>query len=200
MSESKGLKNGHLAFVNEYFLCNMNATDAYANTHPKASRESARRLASQLLTNVDIQEEIQRRLKEKQLSVDEVLARLGDMARADMRDFIKPIDVGGGRTVIMVDLGKALEEGKTHLIKKTKYNAQGGLEIELHDSQAALLNIGRHHGLFTDKIEVKLAKELEGILGTIEGVLDADSYQRVLQAIIGSSEGSTEETQSDSTS
>lgn len=153
MSEKGGLKNGHLAFVNEYFLCNMNATDAYANTHPKATRESARRLGSQLLTNVDIQEEIQRRLEEKQLSADEVLSRLGDMARADMRDFIKAFEIGE-KTAVLVDLGKALEEGKTHLIKKLKYNAQGGLEIELHDSQSALEKLGRHHKLFTDVQEV----------------------------------------------
>lgn len=152
MAEKGGLKNGHLAFVNEYFLCNMNATDAYANTHPKATRESARRLGSQLLTNVDIQEEIQRRLEEKQLSADEVLARLGDMARADMRDFIKAFEIGE-KTAVLVDLGKALEEGKTHLIKKLKYNAQGGLEIELHDSQSALEKLGRHHNLFKDSVE-----------------------------------------------
>jgi phage terminase small subunit len=136
------------AFIDEYFICGMNATEAarrvgysdhYLNTN-----------ASKLLRNTTISEEIDRRLKEKQLSSDEVLARLSDMARADMRDFIKPIDVGNDRIVVMVDLGKALAEGKTHLIKKVKYNAQGGLEIELHDSQAALEKMGRHYGLFKD--------------------------------------------------
>jgi len=49
----------------------MNATDAYATLHPKATRESARRLGSLLLTNIDVSEEIKRRLKEKHLSADE---------------------------------------------------------------------------------------------------------------------------------
>lgn len=197
MSESKGLKNGHLAFVNEYFLCNMNATDAYANTHPKATRESARRLGSQLLTNVDIQEEIQRRLKEKQLSADEVLVLLTDQARGNIADFLS---FYSGVKLPVLDLEKANQAGKMRLVKKLKYGKAGSIEFELYDAQAALVHIGKHHGLFTDKIEVKLAKELEAILATIEGVLDVDSYQRVLQAIVSGGEGGSEETQSVSSS
>jgi phage terminase small subunit len=140
------------AFIDEYFICGMNATEAARRVG--YSERSIRSIASETLAKPDIQEEIQRRLKERQLSADEVLARLSDMARADMRDFIKPIDVGNDRIVMLVDLGKALAEGKTHLIKKVKYNAQGGLEIELHDSQAALEKVGRHYGLFKDVQEV----------------------------------------------
>lgn len=130
----------------------MNATEAARRAG--YSERSIRSIASENLTKPDIQEEIDRRLKERQLSANEVLARLSDMASADMRDFIKFFDVGNDRIVPMVDLGKALAEGKTHLIKKVKYNAQGGLEIELHDSQAALEKIGRYHKLFTDKVEI----------------------------------------------
>lgn len=138
-------------FIEEYFLCGMNATEAarragYSDNYLHTN-------ASKLLQNTTIAGEIERRLKERQLSADEVLARLSDMARADMRDFIKPIDVGNDRIVMLVDLGKALADGKTHLIKKVKYNAQGGLEIELHDPQAALEKVGRHYGLFKDSVE-----------------------------------------------
>lgn len=144
-----GLSKKDQAFVNEYFLCGMNATETarrlgYAHPNVQGPR---------LLVKVSIAEEIQRRLTERQMSADEVLARLTDMARADMRDFVKSFEIVG-KTAIMVDLGKALEEGKTHLIKKIKYNAQGGLEIELHDAQAALEKVGRHYGLFRDVQEV----------------------------------------------
>lgn len=135
-------------FVNEYLKC-WNASEAArrAGYNGKSNVVGPR-----LLANVSIKAEITARIEELKMSADEVLIRLGDMARADMRDFIKPFEVGE-KTIVMVDLGKALEEGKTHLIKKLKYNAQGGLEIELHDSQAALEKLGRHHGLFTDKVE-----------------------------------------------
>ena len=69
------LSKNHQNFINEYFLQGMNGTDAYQAVYPKASRESARREASRLLTHVDIQAEISRRLKETQLSADEVLHR-----------------------------------------------------------------------------------------------------------------------------
>jgi phage terminase small subunit len=146
-----GLSKKQQAFIDEYFLCGMNATEAARRAG--YSDHLLNTNASKLLQNTTISQEIDRRLKEKQLSADEVLARLSDMARADMRDFIKPIDVGNDRIVMLVDLGKALAEGKSHLIKKVKYNAQGGLEIELHDSQAALEKVGRHYALFTDKVE-----------------------------------------------
>lgn len=139
------------AFIEEYFLCGMNATEAARRAG--YSDNLLHTNASKILQNTTVAAEIDRRLKERQLSADEVLARLSDMARADMRDFIRFIDVGNNRIVPMVDLGKALAEGKTHLIKKVKYNSQGGLEIELHDSQAALEKVGRHYGLFTDKVE-----------------------------------------------
>jgi hypothetical protein len=31
---------------------------------------------------------------------------------------------------------------------------KNGLEVKLHDKQAALVNVGRHLGMFTDKVEV----------------------------------------------
>lgn len=195
---ASGKEKKHQAFVDEYFLCGMNQTEAYMRVYPKSSYDAARANAARLIADDSIQEEITRRLKEKQLSADEVLARLGDMARSNIADF------SGVRH------GSDLKDiyDKTHVVKKFKRRvnrtAYGSevetVELELYDAQSALEKIGKHHGLFTDKIEVKLAKELDTILATIEGVLDADSYQRVLQAIISSSEGGSEETQSDSDS
>lgn len=178
MSESKGLRNGHLAFVNEYFLCNMNATDAYAKTHPKATRESARRLASQLLTNIDVQEEIQRRLKEKQLSADEVLARLGDMARGDIADFVGIESPS--------DMLNEEYRGKTHVIKKVKRNVtitrtkDGGeiehqyTELEMYSALDALEKAGRHHAIFTDKIEHSGDENKPVIVKVIKGISTND--------------------------
>lgn len=142
------LSKKHQDFVNEYFLCGMNGTEAYTRVYPDASRESARRNASRLLTNADILAEIDARLKEKHLSADEVLARLGDMARSDIAQFSKVRKVS--------DLDSDNYRGKTHVIKKFKAkiinDALGRqieqVELELYDAQAALEKIGRHHGIF----------------------------------------------------
>ena len=65
----------HLEFINNYFLLRFNATDAYEATYPKATRESARRLGSQLLVRTDIQEEIQLRTNETASKVEDAILK-----------------------------------------------------------------------------------------------------------------------------
>jgi len=147
----------HRKFCEEYLRL-WNATDAYQAAYPKSSRDSARREGSRLLTNVDISEEIQRRIDERAMSANEVLDRLAEQARADFKDFLSVAPNGD----MALDIAKA--EGKTHLIKKmthrrtirTTENAQideTSLTLELYDAQAALVHIGKHHQLFTEKVE-----------------------------------------------
>lgn len=116
----------------------------------------ARPSASRLLTNVNISEEIQRRINENAMSANEVLARLAEHARGDMDDYLT--EDGG------IDLPKARKARKTRLLKKitsrrvvrTKEDEEiedTTTGIELYDAQAALVQLGRHHKLFTDKQE-----------------------------------------------
>jgi hypothetical protein len=108
-----------------------------------------------------IQDEISRRIAEKTMSADEVLIRLGDQARGSLKPFLKP-SVGGE---LWPDLTTDEAQANLHLLKKIKpKKRQGGpeedpwieteIELEIHDPQAALVHIGRHHKLFTDKSEV----------------------------------------------
>jgi len=147
----------HHKFCEEYLRL-WNATDAYQAAYPKASRETARRNGSDLLTNTDIAAEIKARTDEQAMSANEVLARLAEHARADYKDFITVTFNGE----IALDFGKA--EGKTHLIKKisqrrvvrTSRDAEieeTVLTVELHDAQAALVQLGKHHKLFTEQVQ-----------------------------------------------
>lgn len=163
------LSNKHQDFINEYFLQKMNGTDAYMTVYPKASYDTARANAAKLLANTSIKAEIDRRLKEKQMSADEVLARLSDMARADISEFVDVSRPG--------DLADEKYKGKTHVIKKIKRKItrdQYGrefeeMELEFYDARQTLVDLGRYHKLFTDKIEITLRDELEKLLkdGTI---------------------------------
>ena len=143
-------------FVEEYLQC-WNATEAaeragYAHPNKQGPR---------LLVNVGISDVIQKRISEKAMSADEVLLRLGDMARGDIGDFLS---IGG--MSFDLSLKQAQELGITHLIKRVKQRTiitqkKDGdeeenhyIEIELHDSQAALEKLGRHHKLFTDRQEI----------------------------------------------
>jgi phage terminase small subunit len=145
------------AFVEEYLRV-WNATDAYQAIYPKTNRDAARASAARLLANVSIAEEIQRRVDERAMSANEVLDRLAEHARADYKDFISVADNGD----VALDMMKA--EGKTHLIRRVTQRRtirttkdmqidETVLSLELHDAQAALVHIGKHHKLFTEKVE-----------------------------------------------
>lgn len=91
--------------------------------------------------------EIKRRLRENAMEADEVLSRLADMAKGDINNFV---DAAGN-----VDLTQAREQGFTHIIKSITATKMGTVKIELYDAQSALVHIGKHLGLFTDRIKIE---------------------------------------------
>lgn len=142
-----GLTDKQRAFVEHYLTC-WNASEAARLA--KYSLKTAGSIGSENLKKPEIRAAIDQRLKDLQLSANEVLARLADLAGADMSDFIAPSGRG-----FKIDLKKARALGKLHLIRKLKMD---GLEtsIELYDVKDALVQLGRHHALFTDNIAGKL--------------------------------------------
>lgn len=151
----------HEAFV-EAYLKKWNATEAYLQVYPKSSRVAARANGARLIANDSIAEEIAARIAERAMDKDEVIDRLAAQARGSMGDFLTTSEDGGVR----LDIGKA--QDKAHLIKKvtqrrTVRTTEKGeteetvLSFELHDAQAALTLIGRHHGIFKDKVDVNLS-------------------------------------------
>lgn len=139
------------AFIDEYLRC-WNATDAYQAIYPKSSRDAARAHAARLVANGSISEEIQRRVDERAMSANEVLDRLAEQARASYNAYLTQDGT--------VDFARLIADGKGHLVKGIKDTAQGR-NIEFHDAQTALLHIGKHHKLFTDKVEVEHSGSVE---------------------------------------
>lgn len=128
-------------FVEQYLIC-WNATEAARRAgykHPNVQ-------GPRLLVNVSVAAAIRARIDEIAMSADETLLRLTDQARADMADFITI----NQRGTVRIDLRKAQELRRLHLVKKIGH-AKYGLQLELHDAQAALVHIGRHRGMFVDK-------------------------------------------------
>lgn len=151
-----GLTNRQRVFVEEYLSC-WNATEAAKRAgfaHPNMA-------GPRLILKDSIRELVEQRISEKAMSADEVLTRLAEHARGDMGDFLDISSMG-----FQVDLSDAVEKGLTHLIKKVKQRTTttlskdgvetetSDIEIELYDAQAALVQIGRHHKLFTDKTDI----------------------------------------------
>lgn len=151
------LNNDELAAVAAYFECNMNQTRAYMMLHPKTPYDSARSLGSSLFAKVNIKSEIKRRLDEKAMSAEEAIARLGDIARADVYPFIR-IDEDG---FVYFNFSDPQAMAYLFLIKKIKTKRErrlegGGqdaeewegewVEVELHDAHAAIRDILKIHG------------------------------------------------------
>ena len=165
-----GITNKQRVFIEGYLQC-WNAAEAARRAG--YSERTARIQASRLLSKANIQEEIQNRISEKAMSADEVLLRLGDMARGDMGEFMDIESMS-----FNLALEKAKELGKTHLIKRVKQRTiitqkKDGdeeenhyIELELHDSQSALVHLGKYHKLFTDKTEIT-GKDGEAIRVTL---------------------------------
>ena len=139
------------AFVTEY-LRTWNASEAARIAGYAAPGQQGHRL----LKNVEITEEIQRRVSERAMTADEVLIRLAEQARGSMDDFVSFRE---GVKLPLLDLEKAHKAGKFGLVKKLKYNAEGTVEFELYDAQAALVQLGKVHKLFTDRQDVSAVVE-----------------------------------------
>lgn len=152
-----GLSPKQRAFV-EAYLTTWNATEAARQAG--YSERSNRSIGSENLTKPNIRAVIEKRLDEKTMQTDEILARLTEHARGDMGDFL---DIGS--MGFSVDLNRAKEQGITRLIKKVKMRTTTTLskegvetethdiEIELYDAHAALVDLGRHRKLFTDLVQ-----------------------------------------------
>lgn len=148
------------AFVEEY-LIDFNATQAALRSG--YSEKTAYSIGARLLKNVEVAEAISQRIGETAMTADEVLSRLADHARGSLADFVTVTDDGP-----TFDFAKAERLGKMHLIKKLRtkkrmYKEGKGddaipvtvieTDLELYDAQAALQLIGKHHSLFTDRVD-----------------------------------------------
>ena len=140
-------------FVEEYLNCFVGSEAARRAGY--TGRPDA--VAARLLARADVQAQISRRISERAITADEVLLRLAEQARATFADFVsfveRPDEEGKTQTVPVLDLVKARDAGKLHLVKKATSTRQG-LTIELYDAQAALVQLGRYHRLFAERVDV----------------------------------------------
>lgn len=155
--EAPKINKRQQVFIDEYLKC---FNGAEAARRAGYSEKSARQTASELLANPNISEHIQARLAEVHMSADEALKLTADIARGDVSDFMAIGSMG-----FSLDLQAAFEAGKTNLIKKVSQktitvNGKNEdkethiLDIELYDRQAALRDILKLHGRFTDKVDL----------------------------------------------
>jgi phage terminase small subunit len=138
-----GLTDKQRVFVEQYLTC-WNASEAARRAG--YSEKSAGSIGFENMKKPEIRAVIDQRLTDYQMGADEVIARLSALATADMADFLVPSGRG-----VRIDLKRAKTLGKLHVIRKyTKTDT--GTTLELYDVKDALVQLGRHHALFTDNI------------------------------------------------
>lgn len=142
---SAKLTDKQQAFINEY-LKTWNATEAARRAG--YSEKTAYSIGHENLSKPDIADEIKRRIEEETMSADEVLHRLTRQARGSFADMIR---LAGG--LPLLDWERAVENGTIDNVKEITFK-EDTITVKLHDAQAALVQLGRAHGLFVDKKDI----------------------------------------------
>ncbi|RGK95242.1 terminase small subunit [Blautia obeum] len=152
-------------FADEY-LIDLNATRAYRVAYPSVKKdEVAAAAAARLLKNVKVAVYIQKRMEERQkrteITQDRVLEELAAIAFARATDYAEV----KGECVRIKDTDALAEQQIRAIagIKEGKY----GIELKLNDKEKALELLGRHLGMFKDKLEVSGLEEEKKKLGDI---------------------------------
>ena len=130
-------------FVEEYCV-DWNATQAAIRAG--YSEKTAYSIGGENLKKPEIEAAISERATRLAMSKEEALVRLGQMARASAEDVATAtrheyLD----QYVLKIDPGRAIREGKGHLIRELK-QTEHGIEVKLHDAKDALKVILQAHG------------------------------------------------------
>lgn len=158
-------------FADEY-LIDLNATRAYKVAYPAVKKdETAMANGSRMLRNAKVAEYIAERMQDRQerteVTQDRVIAELAAIAFAKATDYVSI----RGDEVLLHDTDK-LTEAQVRAIAGIK-QGKNGIELKLNDKEKALELLGRHLGMFKDKVEVSAIDEekskLEAILKQIGG-------------------------------
>ena len=150
-------------FADEY-LIDLNATRAYRVAYPSVKKdETAAAAAARMLRNVAayIQERMQERQKRTEITQDSVLKELAAIAFAKATDYA---EVKDGQVNIKDTAN--LDEQQIRAIAGIK-EGKFGIEVKLNNKEQALELLGRHLGMFKDKLEVSGLDEEKKKLGDI---------------------------------
>jgi hypothetical protein len=154
------LTNKQRSFVEYYFACNYNATEAAKRAGYSENR--ARVEGSELLRHPEIEPLIRQRLDEIAMSAEEAIAHESEIARGAYADYFT-LDKSGH--IVKFDYERMKADGKFNLVKKIK-PTQGGYELEFHDRQPAL------QAILKVREKIKDGSDLNINLGDIDGAIE----------------------------
>lgn len=170
-------------FADEY-LIDLNATRAYRAAYPSVKKdETAAAAAARMLRNVNVQEYISDRMQERQqrteVTQDMVVKELAAIAFARATDYVEIRSNGVCGTVVIKPTTN-LSDQQIRAIAGIKEGANG-IEVKLNDKEKALELLGRHLGMWNDKLDIN-APAIDDSIKEME-----DYFERLKESGSGSS-------------
>ena len=178
-------------FADEY-LIDLNATRAYKAAYPNVQRdETAAAAGARLLKDVNVNKYLEKRMKDREkrteITQDKVLKELAAIAFSNAADYAKVIEK---QAVVTTDEGICISlfdsKGKPVMVNAVELTLtdnlsseqkkalsgikQGkhGVEVSSCDKVRALELLGRHLGMFKDKVEVS---GIEGEMSKLDDLI-----------------------------
>lgn len=166
-----------IIFANEY-LIDLNGTRAYKEAYPHVKNDNtAAAAATRLMNNPEVKDYIDKRIKDRleriEVTQDDVIQELAAIAFANGSDYAKVvtkpvmIQTSEGDYVPVLDSEgnqmycQAVEITETDKLSRRQIKAisgikqgKNGIELTTYDKVKALELLGRHLGIFKDKVEV----------------------------------------------
>lgn len=163
-------------FVREY-LIDLNATQAAIRAGYSAA--TAYSIGNENLSKPEIAAAIaaasEKRAEKLEITAERVLAELALIGFANMNDYIRTTDDGDA----FVDLSALTREQAAAISEITVEDFKDGrgedardvrkVKFKLSDKRAALVDLGRHLQLFTDKVQHEAGDSLKSFLDRIDG-------------------------------
>lgn len=149
-------------FVEEY-LVDRNATQAAIRA--KYSPKSAAAQASELLKVPKVAKAvaagIAARTQRLEISGDRVLQELAKIAFVDLRKAVRWGKSPNGLGAYPVELvpSEELDDDTAAAVSEVALT-ETGVKIKLHDKRAALVDLGKHLGLFVDRVKIDNPEEI----------------------------------------
>ena len=164
-------------FVDEY-LIDLNATQAAIRVG--YSKKTADQQASRLLTNIKVREYLAQRQADRanrtEITQDKVLKELAKIGFSDIRKIVRwgetqvrmvdgeddgPEDMVPYHGLALID-STEIDDNTAGAIAEVS-QGRDGLKVKLHDKKGALVDIGRHLGMFSPPGHADLDTELKRI-------------------------------------
>lgn len=142
-------------FVDEY-LVDLNATRAYKAAYKSCKKEETAAVnGNRLLRNAKVKEYIDKRMKDREkrteITQDKVLQELASIAFDDIKNYLWFYTDDNGDIQVRV---KNSDDIDTKNISEISIGKDGQFKFKLYCKDNALIQLGKHLGMFKDKVEV----------------------------------------------